>query len=75
MRPEPSPYGDHVRTITVITTAQVKEGRDIIGGHGGAHVPRDHSDPGGRDMANLLCGHHSLPPQPPSSQFSLGKMK
>lgn len=55
--PAPSPYGDHVCPVTVIAaTAQVEEGRDVVRGHGGAHVPRDHSDPGGTISEGLLLG-------------------
>lgn len=63
----PSPYGDHVCTITVIATTQVEEGCDIVWGHSSAHIPRDHSDPGGRGIGEVTAGYH-LPtfPCPPT---------
>lgn len=61
-RPVPSPYGDHVCPVTVIAgAAQVEKGRDIVGGHGSAHVPRDHSDPGDGGTGGVTTGHHPLP--------------
>lgn len=61
-RPAPSPYGDHICPVTVTAgAAQVEKGRDIVGGHGGAHVPRDHSDPGDGGMGGVTTGRHPLP--------------
>lgn len=52
------PYGNHICTITVLATAQVKKRCDIVRGHGSPHVPCNHSDPGGRCMGGFTAGHH-----------------
>lgn len=53
-----SPYGNHICTIIVMATAQVKKRCDIIRGHGGPHIPCNHSDPGGRGMGGFTAGYH-----------------
>lgn len=61
MSPVPSPYGNHVCLVTVIAaTAQVEEGCDVVRGHGSAHIPRDHSDPGGANTGGVTAGRPSL---------------
>lgn len=39
------PYGNHICTITVVATAQMKKRCDVVRGHGSAHIPCNHSDP------------------------------
>lgn len=52
-----SPYGNHICTITVVATAQVKKRCDIVRGHGSPHIPCNHSDPGGRGMGGFTAGY------------------
>lgn len=60
--PRSSPDGNHICTITVVATAQMKKRCDIVRGHGSPHIPCNHSDPGGMRMGGFTAGPFPCPP-------------